>query len=85
MKYDVKWTETSLGQLKKLDKTVAERIIKKVKTISSKPFSYVKKLKGFDLFSLRVGSYRAILSIEKKKMIVFVLEVGHRKKIYRKY
>jgi mRNA interferase RelE/StbE len=85
MKYDVKWTETSLGQLKKLDKATAKRIIDKVEKISKNPFKFVKKLKEFDLFRLRVGDYRVIMNVEKKKMIIFVLEVGHRRVIYRKY
>ncbi len=85
MKYDVKWTETSLGQLKKLDKAIAKRIIDKVEKITKNPFKFVKKLKEFDLFRLRVGDYRVIMSIEKKKMIIFVLEVGHRRVVYRKY
>jgi len=85
MKYDVKWTETSLGQLKKLDKVMTERIIDKVEKTSKNPFKFVKKLKEFNLFRLRVGDYRVIMNIEKKKMIIFVLEVGHRRVIYRKY
>jgi len=85
MKYDVKWTETSLNQLKKLDKTIAERIIDKVDKIRETPFKFVKKLKEFNLFRLRVGDYRVIMSIEKNKMIIFVLEVGHRRVIYREY
>ena len=34
MKYTIKWTETSLSQLKKLDKVAAERIIAKVEAMS---------------------------------------------------
>jgi len=85
MKYKVKWTKTSLDQLKKLDRAIAERIIDKVEKISEKPFNFVKKLKQFNLFRLRVGDYRVIMSIEKEKMIIFVLEVGHRRFIYKNY
>ncbi len=85
MKYEVKWTETSLGQLEKLDKILAKRIVDKVEFISEDPFMHVQKLRGFDLYRLRVGNYRVIMSIEGKKMIIFVLEVGHRRAIYRKY
>jgi mRNA interferase RelE/StbE len=85
MKYDVKWTETSLSQLKKLEKPVAERIIEKVETISEMPFRFLKPLKGVDLYVLRAGDYRVITSIEKGKMILFILEIGHRRTIYRKY
>ncbi len=84
MKYTVRWTETSLHQLKRLDKVTSERIIAKVEAISGIPFRFLKPLKGFDLYVLRVGDYRVLMSIEQKKMIIFVLEVGHRRSIYRK-
>ncbi len=83
--YEVKWTEFFLKQLKKLNKNTARRIIDKVEATASNPFKFVKKLKGFNLYRLRVGDYRVIMSIERNKMIVFVLEIGHRKKIYRNY
>lgn len=85
MKYEVKWTETSLRQLEKLEKSTAKRIVDKVEFVSEDSFTHVQKLKGFGLYRLRVGDYRVIMSIERKKMIVFVLEVGHRSVIYRKY
>ncbi|MEW6222352.1 MAG: type II toxin-antitoxin system RelE/ParE family toxin [Candidatus Hadarchaeota archaeon] len=85
MKYEVRWTEASLRQLKKLDKRTAGRIFDKVESISQNPFAYVQKLMGLGLYRLRVGEYRVIVSIERKKMVVFVLEVGHRSVVYRKY
>lgn len=85
MKYTVRWTETSLYQLKKVDKVTAERITAKVEAVSEIPFRFVKPLKGFDLYVLRVGDYRVIMSIEQEKMIIFVFEVGHRRSIYKKY
>lgn len=85
MKYEVRWTETSLRQLKKLDERVAKRIVDKVESISENPFAHVQKLKGFSLYRLRVGEYRVIMSIERERMVVFVLEVGHRSTVYRKY
>ena len=85
MKYEVRWTENSLKQLGKLDKSVAKRIVDKVEFISEDPFTHVQRLRGLGLYRLRVGDYRVIMSIERGKMVVFVLEVGHRSVIYRKY
>lgn len=85
MTYEVRWTDTSLKQLKKLDKNIAKKIIEKVEFITRDPFLFVKKLKGFDLYRLRVGDYRIIMSIQKKRMLIFVLELGHRSVIYQKY
>lgn len=33
-------------------------------------------------WSYRVGSYRIIYSIEKGKLIVYVLTIGHRREVY---
>ncbi len=85
MTYEVKWTDASLKQLEKLDKAVAKRIVEKTESISKDPFMFVKMLKGFNLYRLRVGDYRVIMSIERNKMIIFVLEVGHRSNVYRNY
>ena len=84
MSFQVKWTETALRSLKKLDKKTAKRIIEKVERIKENPFLYVKKLKGFPLYSLRVGKYRVILAIEFKKLVIFIVEMEHRKRAYRK-
>lgn len=85
MPYEVRFTDAALEDIEKLDKSISKRIIDKLNMIASDPFSFVKKLKGFDLYRLRVGDYRVIMSIESNKMIIFVLEVGHRSVVYRKY
>ena len=41
-----------------------------------------KKLKGHSsLFRLRCGVYRIVYSIEDSKLLVLIIEVGHRKEI----
>ena len=84
-KYEIFWSEFSDRQLNKLNKKTIKRITQKLESITKNPFKFIKKLKGFDLYRLRVGDYRVILSIEKSRLVVFVLDVGHRKVIYRKY
>ncbi|MBU4304731.1 MAG: type II toxin-antitoxin system RelE/ParE family toxin [Candidatus Omnitrophica bacterium] len=39
------------------------------------------KLKG--RYSLRVGVYRIIYSVSRREIIVYILDIGHRKEIYR--
>jgi mRNA interferase RelE/StbE len=85
MKYEVKWTDTALRQLKKLGKPVCKQIIEKIEKIVENPFLFVKRLKELPFYSLRVGDYRVIMSIDGKNLVVFVLEVGHRRKIYKKF
>ncbi len=85
MTYEIRWTGTSIKQLEKLDKRIAERIIQKVVKASNDPFKFVEKLSGFSLYRLRAGDYRIVMSIEVNRMTIFVLEVGHRSTVYRKY
>lgn len=85
MVYEVRFTDTARENLEKLDKTISERILDKLEIVANDPFSFVKKLRGLDFYRLRVGDYRVIMSIENKRMIIFVVEVGHRSSVYRKY
>lgn len=85
MRYEIRWTDVSLRQLEKLDKKQRERIFEKTLSIAESPFSFIKKLKGFNLYALRVGDYRVIMSIENKLAVIIVLDMGHRSVIYKKY
>ena len=60
----------------------AERILEKMKLVSKNPFHYVKRLRGVPLYSLRTGKYRVIMSIEREKLVILVVEVGNRKNVY---
>lgn len=70
-------------QLEKLEKNVQERILNSLERIKMRPYDFVKKLVGSPLYRLRVGDYRVILKIVNDTMIVYVVEVGHRKNIYK--
>ncbi|MBR9681166.1 MAG: type II toxin-antitoxin system RelE/ParE family toxin [Candidatus Altiarchaeota archaeon] len=40
-------------------------------------------MKDTPFHRIRVGDYRVIIQIENNKMVIFVIEVGHRKNIYK--
>jgi len=88
MTWDIKWSPTAQKQLQKITKsntTIAQQIVKRLEEIADNPFDLTDKLHGTDLRKLRVGSYRVIMSLEKQKIIIFIVEVGYRSKIYKKY
>ncbi|MDD5086545.1 MAG: type II toxin-antitoxin system RelE/ParE family toxin, partial [Candidatus Nanoarchaeia archaeon] len=60
------------------------RIVSTLKRIRIRPYSHIKKLVGSNYFRLRVGDYRVILDIIENKLIIHVIEVGHRKNIYKR-
>ncbi len=46
----------------------------------------IKKLKGHsDLLRLRVGEYRIIYTVDNGELIVYVIDVGNRGDIYKRY
>ena len=79
--YTLEWKEHALQNIKRLESSLARRILKKIDELSENPFSKdIKKLKGSADFRLRIGDYRIIFSIEKNN--IQILKVGHRKNIY---
>ena len=81
--YELIYSDKILRQLKKLDILISDRILKTLERIKIRPHYYVKSLSGSPRFRLRVGEYRIILDIQNKKLIILVLELGHRKNIYK--
>jgi len=68
--------------LDKIEKLVQQRIREQLRGLKDRPEHVGKQLKYSDFWSLRVGDYRAIYEIDRKKRQVIVLFVGHRKKVY---
>ncbi len=84
MIYQIFFTDKAKKQLEKLEKVNQERIIKSLERIRIRPETHITKLVGDPAYKLRVGDYRVILEIEKDKLIILVLMIGHRKNIYVK-
>ena len=82
MTYEMIFSDRAGKQLRKLERHVQERVIAALERIRIRPERYVTKLVGDPAFRLRVGDYRVIMDIDKKRILILVLEVGHRRKIY---
>ena len=82
MTYHVIFSDLALKQLRKLDREIGQRIISTLERIRIRPDAYVKKLVGDEGYRLRVGNYRMILDIDKEKLIILVLRIGHRRNVY---
>ena len=85
MTYEIIFTDKASKQLKKLEKSDQERVIKSLERIRIRPEVHITKLIDDPGYKLRVGDYRVILEIEKEKLLILVLMVGHRKNIYKKF
>jgi mRNA interferase RelE/StbE len=81
--FEIRLEQNAEKFLKKLDESYRKRIISKLKDLSQNPElgkPLTANLAG--LWSLRIGDYRAIYQIQKDKLVIFVLKLGHRKNIY---
>tara|TARA_Y100000296_G_C5064230_1_gene201481 strand:- start:367 stop:618 length:252 start_codon:yes stop_codon:yes gene_type:complete len=81
--YDVELSKIAEKQLYKLNKDLQIRIISTLERCRVRPYVHVKKLVSSSYFRLRVGKYRIIIDIIQNKLIVFVIKIEHRKKIYK--
>jgi len=71
---------------KKIDKTIQKRIKNYLKDkVAIAPYSYGKPLSGdlSDFWRYRVGNYRIICRIKDEELIVLVIEIDHRSKVYK--
>lgn len=67
-----------------LNKELFRRIDNALEALKSNPFlgkPLKDKLKG--KYSLRVGVYRIIYSVEKREITIYVLDISHRREVYR--
>ncbi|NBO11073.1 MAG: type II toxin-antitoxin system RelE/ParE family toxin [Methylophilaceae bacterium] len=89
MTWAINYTESALRQLKKLDKSIALRVLdymdERVATLDD-PRTLGKSLVGPKLgayWRYRVGDIRVICSIQDGEMCVLVVELGNRREVYR--
>jgi mRNA interferase RelE/StbE len=88
LKWQIKFDDHALKQLKKLDRHDALRIIKYLEErilSGANPRLWGKQLKGSvlgDMWRYRIGDYRALCIIKDDEVIVYVVSVGHRKEVY---
>lgn len=89
MSYEVKFrpeAEEDLARIAKQDKTVAQRILSKIRWLSTNcTFVHHEPLSG-DLagfYKRRIGDYRVIYMIDSYNQSVEICFIGHRKDIYK--
>lgn len=85
MSYKVEILRGALKQLKKIPSELQERIQIKIDDLATEPRpNGVKKLKRKEnAYRIRVGDYRVIYDIFDDLLVVNVVEVGHRRNIYK--
>ena len=89
MAWKIEFDPAAIKELEKLDKPVEKRILKflrdRVANLED-PRQIGGSLQGTrsGLWKYRVGDYRVIYSLEHDRLMVLVLQVGHRREVYNR-
>jgi mRNA interferase RelE/StbE len=88
MAWKVEFTDIAERRIDKLDAEIQRRILKffRERVVNADdPRALGEPLQGEfrGLWRFRIGDYRAICDIQKKALLVLVLDIGHRREIYR--
>jgi len=85
--YKIEFSNLAAKELEKVfyaDRKLYSRLYAAIESLSVDPFQG-KRLKGrlVDDYSLRVGDYRIVYTICKDRLVVYIIDLGHRKDIYK--
>jgi mRNA interferase RelE/StbE len=85
--WTIEYDEAAVEDLKKLDKPVQREILNYMEKRIAKaddPRSFGKPLRHskFGLWRFRVRDYRILCQLQQSRLVVLVVAIGHRSKIY---
>lgn len=85
MKYTVEVTAKARKSLEKIDPIFAKKIRDRLRSLGDNPRpNDCKKLEGSEnAYRTRVGRYRIVYEVYEKKVYVVVVNIDHRKDVYR--
>lgn len=84
MSYSVSILRSALKTLGSLPSGIQDRLITAIRRLGVNPRPPgVKKLSGREAWRIRVGDHRIIYEISDADLTVLVVDVGHRREIYR--
>jgi mRNA interferase RelE/StbE len=87
--YSIEFKASAKKDLERLPRIIQVRILDAMRMVAMDPFSPllpIRKMEGRSTdtrFRLRVAKYRVVYEVQKEKVIIFVIRVGHRKDVYR--
>ncbi|MBJ7434175.1 MAG: type II toxin-antitoxin system RelE/ParE family toxin [Microbacteriaceae bacterium] len=84
-RYAVSWQPKALKALRRIDNSDGVRLILASQALGNNPFPANSRpvVGPDDVFRIQVGPYRLLYTVEKAKLLILVLTVGHRRDVYR--
>lgn len=84
--YRVEFTRSAKREFDGVPRAIQERIGEACRFLTLNPFSEllrIKKLKGAQLYRIRIGDYRIVYEVRQQVLVVVIIKVGHRREVYR--
>jgi len=83
MVWKIEWHPQAFKRLKVLPFNLQERIMRRVRKLEDNPFHFLKHFEG-RLYKIRIGDYRALVSVDFKTKTIMIDVFDHRGRIYKR-
>ena len=86
MAYTIRFSAHAARTFRKLERPVQARLSEAIEPLKGNPKPHgSEKLKGSDsIYLIRIGDYRVLYEIIESALVVYILETGHRREVYRR-
>lgn len=85
MTHSIELSRSAHKALRDIPHTDVKKIKDKIEKLKKDPFPHgCEKLEGSDgLYRVRHGDYRVIYQVVKRKLIILIVKIAHRREVYR--
>jgi mRNA interferase RelE/StbE len=82
--YSLEFTKKARDGLNKIHPTQRDRVLSALELLSVNPFvSKAVRLSGTDSMRVRVGNYRIVYQVFESTLLIQVVNISHRRDVYR--
>ena len=82
MKYTAVWSRKAEKELAKFPTEDTKRILLKTSDVEEDPFSYLERMSNSPYYKFRVGMYRVIVDVVNEKLLLHMVKVKKRPRVY---
>jgi len=83
-RYSIEITTSAQRQFKKLPTILQDRILPRIFSLEAHPRPFgSQKLRDSDFYRIRIWDYRIIYSVEDARKLIKILDIAHRREVYR--
>ena len=83
--YRIEVSATAEKQIRKLPRRNQIRVLQAIRPLATEPIPPgARRVRGYDdVYRIRVGTYRIVYRVEGRRLLIIILQIGHRREIYR--